>query len=451
MDRRQIVARQLLIQRLCSARLAAANQRQAFIVARGLECLAVVPQFELRRDPVAGLAQVAGQAGVWRTEPGGALGVGNAEAVVMTKVIAHVELAGHMAIDAKRPGLPGDMARVLRCFVVLGLQAAAIDRGNSSLARRVVALQAHAIAGGLQLVAMGVVAVGATYAFVGHLALGEGAVLKHLILDLAVQGIQFAGEGAGQIVVHQALAHGIAVTQRRATGVAAGAGFEFDRGVLALQVHRKAGMQQVAFFCRPLHMVGRRAMASLAADAEAVPLAVEGVAGRIEIALIAGGVAFHAHEIGVLVWFAPVQWVLEVHALAGIEVEPAVFLGIPGHTQGLQATVADFDQILLQGRDAEGVGNLEVGSLALDARRVDPELIAPAKEPGGLAFVLERCIIEIGRHGGRCRLLHRQLMVRTLPVLGLGLMATLALLLVDHLRRWHRHRFGRYCHRCRRR
>ena len=67
----------------------------------------------------------------------------------------------------------------------------------------------------------------------------------------------------------------------------------------------------------------------------------------LEAALEAGGMAFDAHKIGVLARLAPVQRVLEGHALTRIEVKPAVFLGIPGHAEGLQAAFADFDQILL--------------------------------------------------------------------------------------------------------
>ena len=77
---------------------------------------------------------------------------------------------------------------------------------------------------------MGVVAVAAAHTLVGHFALGEGAVLEHFVLDLAVQGVQLAGQGAWQVIVHQALADGEAITQRRAARVAAGAGFDFEQG-----------------------------------------------------------------------------------------------------------------------------------------------------------------------------------------------------------------------------
>lgn len=177
-------------------------------------------------------------------------------------------------------------------------------------------------------------------------------------------------------------------------------------------------------------------MAGLAADPEAVPLAIEAVGGGVEKALVAGGVTFHAHEVGVLVRLAPVQRVLEVHALARVEVEPAVFLGIPGDAKGLQTAVADVDQVLLQRRDAKGIGHFEVGVAAIFARGVDPEVIAPAQEARGLAFSLEGLVVEVRQHALGTGLLHRQLVVRALPILHRLAVTALALLFIDHLRRW---------------
>jgi hypothetical protein len=74
-------------------------------------------------------------------------------------------------------------------------------------------------------------------------------VLEHLILDLAVQRIQFAGESARQVVVHQALADGEAIAQRRTARMAAGTGFDFDGSILVLEVDGKTLVDQVVFFC----------------------------------------------------------------------------------------------------------------------------------------------------------------------------------------------------------
>ncbi|MNO93085.1 hypothetical protein D3C76_846750 [compost metagenome] len=329
------------------------------------------------------------------------------------------------------------MAGVFDGVVVLRLQAFAIDGVHRCLASGVVALQADAIARCLELRAVGVVAVAAAHTLVGHFALGEGAVLEHFVLDLAVQGVQLAGQGAWQVIVHQALADGEAITQRRAARVAAGAGFDFDGGVLVLEVDGKTRVDQVGLFRRPFQVIGGRAVTGLATDAEAVPLAVEGVFRGIEIALVAGGVALDAHEVGVLAGLAPVQRVLEGHALARVEMKPAVLLGIPGDAQGLQATVAHLDQVLLQRCDAEGVGDLEVGVLAVDAGGVDPESVVLSREPGGFVLGLEGDAVEVAEHRLGIGWLHRQLMMGTLPVLDLGAVAALALLFVDHVRRRH--------------
>ncbi len=235
----------------------------------------------------------------------------------------------------------------------------------------------------------------------------------------------------------------VAVAQGRAPAVAAGAGLDLLGGACGLEVHGEAGVGQGGLAGRGLQVVGGRAVTGLAANAEAVPAAVEALLADAEIALVAGGVAFHTHEVGVLAGLAPVQRVLEVNALARIQVEPLLLAGIPGHAQGLQASLADLDQVLLQGLDAEGVGHLEVRGPAVGAGGVDPELGPAAKQPGAFAFGLETLFIEIAQHRLRVGLLHRQLMVRALPVPGLGLVAALAGLFIDVLGgRQRRHGLG---------
>ena len=252
-----------------------------------------------------------------------------------------------MAIDALRAGLAHGVAGVFDGVVILRLQTLAVDAGDRGLARRVVALHAHGVARCLQFVAVRVMAIAAAHALVEHFALQERAVFEHFVLDLAVQLIEFAGQGAGQVIVHQPLADGEAIAQRCAAGMAARAGFDFYRGVPVLEIDVEALMDQIVFFLRPLQVIRRRAMTGLTADSEAVPLTVEAVARCIEIALETGGVAFDAHEIGVLARFAPVQRILEVHALAGVQMKPAIFLGIPRHAEGLQTPLTHLDQILL--------------------------------------------------------------------------------------------------------
>ncbi|MNL24509.1 hypothetical protein D3C87_1459440 [compost metagenome] len=101
----------------------------------------------------------------------------------------------------------------------------------------------------------------------------------------------------------------------------------------------------------------------------------------------------------------------------------------------MQPTFADLDQVLLQRRDAEGVGHLEIGVLAIDARGVDPEFVVVAQETGGFIFGLEGDVIEVTQHRFGSGGLHRQLVMGALPILDLLAVAALALLLIDHFRR----------------
>ena len=150
---------------------------------------------------------MAGQAGVRGTQHFGPQRVGDAEAVVMAEVVAHVKLARHMAIHALRTGLALGMAMMLRRVVVFRLQTFVIQPGNGSFTRRVVTLQAHAIARCLELRAVGVVAVAATHALVEHFALCKGAVLEHFILlgrSLRNGQVKLAAQRLGKVVLAQA-------------------------------------------------------------------------------------------------------------------------------------------------------------------------------------------------------------------------------------------------------
>ncbi|MNY59551.1 hypothetical protein D3C86_1960140 [compost metagenome] len=88
-----------------------------------------------------------------------------------------------------------------------------------------------------------------------------------------------------------------------------------------------------------------------------------------------------------------------------------MLLGIPGDTQRLQATFADLDQVLLERRDAEGVGDFEIGVLAVESRPVDPEFFALAHETGGLVFGVEGDVVKVTKHGFGGGRLHGQLVV----------------------------------------
>ncbi len=106
---------------------------------------------------------------------------------------------------------------------------------------------------------------------------------------------------------------------------------------------------------------------------------------RVVVLAHAGRVALGAHEIPVLVELRPVQDVVVADFFIGIEVEPALSAlvlrpAVPGDPQRLQAPVGKFDQILLQGIDAERVFDLEFGGLAVRPVGLDHELAVAPEE-----------------------------------------------------------------------
>ena len=181
-------------------------------------------------------------------------------------------------------------------------------------------------------------------------------------------------------------------------------------------------------------------VARLAAHVWLFPVGVEAVGLRVVALLVAGGVAGDAHRVASLVAAGPVHHVAGRCLLVRIEVEPALLLCVPGNRQRLQAAAGDRDQVLLQGVDAERVGDLEVGQFAVRPVGVDEVLAVAAEEARGRALVLERGAAEVAAHrlgGGRG---HRHEVVRLPPQPGRILVAADAARVVDEphtdVRRW---------------
>ena len=107
------------------------------------------------------------------------------------------------------------------------------------------------------------------------------------------------------------------------------------------------------------------------------------------------------------------QGVVRGEALAGVERKPAlptVGLGavVPGNGQRLQATTRAFDQVLLQGINAEGVGHGEVLASALFVFGIDVKrAIARAETHLYAGGVRKGLIGEVAPHIVRGRLAHR--------------------------------------------
>ena len=123
------------------------------------------------------------------------------------------------------------------------------------------------------------------------------------------------------------------------------------------------------------------------------------------------------------------QYVAGGNFFFGIEMEPALTpLGqratVPGKRQSLVAAAGKCDEVLLQGVDAEGVGNLVI--VQRPVRPVSPhvEFVVLAIEARGDGEVSQCGIVEIAKHRLFRRLLHRLVVVRSLPCRGLGLVTS---------------------------
>jgi hypothetical protein len=114
-------------------------------------------------------------------------------------------------------------------------------------------------------------------------------------------------------------------------------------------------------------------------------------------------------------------------ALSALLLGPA----IPGDRQGLQPSVREFDEVLLQRIDPEGVFHLERGELAVGAIGLDEEFPILAEEPGVHAVIVKARVEEIAKHRFVGRVLHGEFVLRAVPELRLHRMALSAGLAAD--------------------
>jgi hypothetical protein len=279
-----------------------------------------------------------------------------------------------------------------------------------------------------------------------HAARQERAPVEHLVALLAVGVIETRAQQRRQVVVGERLARAIPVRELPPPRVALGADVELGagrarrvaRGVARRRVdhpgHALAlvegngqaatGGRGVTFggIASQRDVVAARAVTGLATDDDLGPCRREAARRRIEILAYAGGVAVGAHEIPVLLALCPVQLVGVRNALVRVKVEPALATlvlrpCVPGEGQRLDAASVEFDQVLLQGIDAEGMGHLEVGKLAVGAVRAHHELAVAAEELARDAVLAETHAGEVAEHRLLVRRLHRHGVLRSLPAL----------------------------------
>ncbi|WP_319325864.1 hypothetical protein [Bradyrhizobium sp.] len=130
--------------------------------------------------------------------------------------------------------------------------------------------------------------------------------------------------------------------------------------------------------------------------------------------------ALRTHEIPVLVQLRPVQGIVAGDGVVRVEMKPALTAllfrpRVPGDGEGLDAAVREFDQILLQRIDAEGVFHLEGRELAVGPIGLDQELAFLTEEARAGAGVVERRVVEIAPHGLRRRVIHGAAVLRGPP------------------------------------
>ena len=123
-----------------------------------------------------------------------------------------------------------------------------------------------------------------------------------------------------------------------------------------------------------------------------------------------------------------------------IEVEPALAAGsgrsrIPRDAEGLQPPARHLHEILLQWRNAQREGDLELAGPAVRTRRANEEAIVAAQKGGDDPVLGKGRVVEVAQYGRAARMRHGMGMLRALPRRMLRLMACCAGVAPDEGRR----------------
>ncbi len=335
-------------------------------------------------------------AGVRRAEGHGQVGPRDPERMVVPPVDDHVGARRHVAGHAVGPARRGCVPGVLPGGEADGVVALAADGG----------------ALGAQASGVRIVAVPARHAAGEHEALAEGVVVEDLVLHLAVVLEQVGRQHGRQVGVAERVAGRPGRPHLPAARVAHPARLHFAGGDRRSARHGPAGDgigrpvaggaaglgggealvgdPGVAPPGRPRDMAARRAVAGFAADADLGPRGAERVGRRVVALRQRRRMAFGAHVVPRLLGPRPVAAVGGWDRFTAIDVEPALAAllaraGVPRPWQDLQASVRKRRDVLLQGLDAEGVGDGESRRLAVAALRLHEEALAVrrkrAREP----------------------------------------------------------------------
>jgi hypothetical protein len=124
------------------------------------------------------------------------------------------------------------------------------------------------------------------------------------------------------------------------------------------------------------------------------------------------------------------------HPLAGIEVKPVLpaLLArsrIPGNTQALELAVRKWNEILLQGKDSEGVRDRIIVKLTIRTVGANVKLVLVLMETRDYRVLAKACVLEIPEDRLVIRWLHGEGVMGVTPRLGFFDMARGATLLAD--------------------
>jgi hypothetical protein len=136
----------------------------------------------------------------------------------------------------------------------------------------------------------------------------------------------------------------------------------------------------------------------------------------------------------------PVPGVIGGNCLFGVKVEPALATDlfwprVPGDRQGLIATTGKGDQVLLQRINTEGVGDRIFLLPAIGSICANEEAAIFSEEGRRHTELRQGTILEVAQDRSIIGVLHRFLVMGTLPKLGFLLMTANAGLLADAHRR----------------
>ena len=132
--------------------------------------------------------------------------------------------------------------------------------------------------------------------------------------------------------------------------------------------------------------------------------------------------AIGTHVIPVLLGAGPVQLITCIDGQFRIQVKPALPAvtfrpAIPCNSQCLHPAIRKLNQVLLQGYDTKGIFDFKILHAAICSVGINPEFAVFGKEPGDNAICCEFGIVKVTEHGVFGGMLHRQIMMRTLPTL----------------------------------